>query len=208
MSWFGNIYRSDAKVGRFMGVLALWGVAYGLYRGIQDNYLAEIIHISPFERGIVEFFREMPGLLVVVILAMMYRFTASKIFKIGTAITVGGMAGLLLSSTSPLFMTKVFVIVFMVVFSTGEHILMPVRSTIAMDLAKRDKAGASLGIAGAISHFGNIFGFIIVIILFIVLDRYGIPRTDVLGYRMIFSISFALLIASTLVVLALQETTL
>ena len=62
MNWLKNtfrndIYRPDAKVGRFLGVLVLWGVSYGLYRGIQDNYLADIIGFSPFERGIVEFFR-------------------------------------------------------------------------------------------------------------------------------------------------------
>ncbi|GHU60070.1 hypothetical protein FACS189444_6610 [Spirochaetia bacterium] len=46
-----DIYREDAKVGRFLSVLALSGIAYGLYKGIQDNYLAEIVHITAFERG-------------------------------------------------------------------------------------------------------------------------------------------------------------
>ena len=208
MNWFNNIYRKEAKPGRFLCVLVLWGVSFGLYRGIQDNYLAEIINITPFERGIVEFFRELPGLLVVVILAFMYKFTASRIFKIGIGIMAGGMAGLLLSSSSPLFMTKVFVVIFMVIFSTGEHIIMPVRSTISMDFAKREQTGASLGISNSISQLGNIFGFILVTILFVFLARIGVERTDVLGYRIIFASSFALCIASTLVVLALKETTL
>ncbi|WP_461247840.1 hypothetical protein [Treponema sp. R6D11] len=64
-----STYRPDAKVGRFLSVLILFGVSYGLYRGIQDNYLAEIIHVTPFERGIVEFFREIPGLMLIFILA-------------------------------------------------------------------------------------------------------------------------------------------
>ena len=208
MSFFNHIYRKEAKPGRFLGVLALWGISFGLYRGIQDNYLAEIIHITPFERGIVEFFREMPGLLVVVILALMYKFTASRIFKIGIGIMAGGMAGLLLSSSSPFFMTKIFVVVFMVIFSTGEHIIMPVRSTISMDFAKRDKTGASLGISNSISQLGNILGFVLVTVLFIVLAGRGIERTDVLGYRIVFASSFALCTAAALVVIALKETTL
>jgi hypothetical protein len=68
-----GIYRPEAKVARFLWVLALSGIAFGLYKGIQDNYLAEIVHINAFERGIVEFFREIPGLLVVITLAAMYR---------------------------------------------------------------------------------------------------------------------------------------
>ena len=204
---FAGVYRPDAKVARFLSVLVLSGMAYGLYRGIQDNYLAEIIHITPFERGIVEFFREIPGLLVVLILAFMYRFSDSRIFKIGIAIMAGGIAGLLLTGSSHFFMTKFFVILFMFFFSIGEHIIMPVRSTISMDLAKREKAGASLGITGSIIQLGQIVGFILVTICFFILARAGYKRTDILGFRIVFGMSAALMIVSALVVLALKETT-
>ena len=203
-----NIYRPDAKVGRFLSVIILSGVAFGLYRGIQDNYLAEIIRISPFERGIVEFFREMPGLLLVLILSLMYRFSDSRILKIGTAIMAGGVVGLLLTSSSPFLMTKVFVVLFMVLFSMGEHIVMPVKSTISMDLAKREKAGASLGTTSSITLLGQIVGFILVTVLFFTLSKLGFTRTDILGFRISFGLSVALMTASVLVVLALKETTL
>ncbi|MDR0320501.1 MAG: MFS transporter [Treponema sp.] len=203
-----NIYRSDIKVGRFLSVLVLFGISYGLYRGVQDNYLAEIIHITPFERGIVEFFREMPGLLLILILALMYRFADSKIFKIGVAIMAGGLTGLLLTSTSPLLMTKIFVVIFMVLFSTGEHIIMPVRTTIAMDLAKHEKAGASLGIANSISQLGNITGFLFVTVIFLILGKMGFNRTDIFGYRIVFAMAAALITTAALVASALKETTL
>jgi MFS family permease len=208
LSLFADVYRPGAKVARFLGILVLSGVAYGLYRGIQDNYLAEIIHITPFERGIVEFFRETPGILLIFILALMYRFTDSRIFKIGVAIMTGGIAGLLLTSSAQFYLTKFFVVFFMVLYSAGEHICMPLRSTISMDLAKREKAGASLGLTSSIGQLGQIAGFIIVTVLFFKLGRYGYRRTDILGYRITFSLSFALMIASTLTVLALKETTL
>ena len=205
---FAGVYRPDAKIARFLSVLVLTGVAYGLYRGIQDNYLAEIIHITPFERGIVEFFRETPGLLIMFILALMYRFTDSRIFKIGVALMTGGIAGLLLTGSGAFFMTKFFVVLFMVLFSTGEHITMPVRSTISMDLAKREKAGASLGITSSIAQLGQIAGFILVTGIFFLLGRMGFKRTDLLGYRIVFGMSVALMTASALTVLALKETTL
>ena len=203
-----NTYRPDAKVGRFLSVLILFGISFGLYRGIQDNYLAEIIHITPFERGIVEFFRETPGLLLILILALMYRFADSKIFKIGIAVMAGGTVGLLLTSTGPLFMTKILVVVFMVLFSTGEHIIMPVRATIAMDLAKREKAGASLGLSNSISQFGNIAGFILVTVIFFLLKKAGFDRTEITGYRIVFCASAALMTTAALVAAALRETTL
>jgi MFS family permease len=203
---FRDIYRPDAKVARFLGVLALSGIAYGLYRGIQDNYLAEIVHITAFERGIVEFFRETPGLLVVLLLSLMYKFSDSRIFKIGVGLMTAGVAGLLLSSSNSHLGGKVSVVIFMVVFSTGEHIIMPVRTTISLDLAKREKAGASLGITSAINQVGHIVGFLVVTGCFFIFSRFGFKRTDIVPFRVVFALSVALMIASVLVVLALQET--
>ena len=205
---FADVYRPDAKVARFLSVLVLAGVSLGLYQGIQSNYLAEIIKITPFERGIVEFFRETPGLLLVFILALMYRFSDSRIFKIGIGIMTGGIIGMLLTSFSSFFMTKIFVVVFMVLFSTGEHICMPVRTIISLDLAKREKAGASLGITSSLSQVGNIAGYFLVMAVFLVLARMGIARTDILGYRIVFGASAALLVTTFMVALALRETTL
>ena len=205
---FKDVYRPNAKVTLFLNVLILSGVSWGLYRGIQDNFLAEIIHITPFERGIVEFFRETPGLLLVLILAFMYRYTDSRIFKIGIALMAGGLAGLLLTSSGSFFMTKFLVVAFMVLFSTGEHIIMPVRTTISLDLAKREKAGASLGITTSLTQLGHIVGFFLVMLLFFILSRLGFKQTDILGYRIVFGIAVGLMIASALIVLALRETTL
>lgn len=202
------IYRSDVKVGRFLSVLILFGIAFGLKRGVQDNYLAEIILIEPFERGIVEFFRELPGLLLIFILALMYRFADSRVFKVGIALMAGGMAGLLVTASSEMLMVKILVVFFMVVFSTGEHIIMPVRSTIAMELAKKEKAGASLGITTSINQLGNIAGFLLVTGIFFVLDKTGFSRTDVIGYRIVFGIATALMTAAAMVAAALKETTL
>lgn len=205
MQLFEGIYRPEAKVGRFLWVLVLSGIAYGLYRGVQDNYLAEVIHITAFERGIVEFFREIPGLLVVIILALMYRFSASRIFKIGCAIMTAGLAGLLFLSTNFIHL-KFVVVIFMVVFSAGEHIIMPVKSSISMDLALREKAGASLGISSAIAQMGHIAGFLIVTGLFYLFSRLGFGRTDIFQFRIVFVSAAALMILAVLISLAMKET--
>ncbi|MDR2397684.1 MAG: MFS transporter, partial [Spirochaetaceae bacterium] len=188
-----------------MSVLALSGISYGLYRGVQDNYLADIVHISAFERGIVEFFRETPGLLVVLILAMMHRFTESRIFKIGTAIMAVGLGGLLLSSGGNT--GKIIPVLFLVVFSAGEHIIMPVKTTISLDLAKSGTGGASLGITGALGHAGNIAGLVAVTALFFGFSRLGFTRSDPLPFRGVFALAVALMIAGVFIVLALPEST-
>jgi MFS family permease len=195
-----GIYRGDARIGRFLSVLGLSGVSYGLYRGIQDNYLAEIVHISAFERGIVEFFRETPGLLVVLLLAGMYRFTESRIFKISVGFMLAGLTGLLLAGSG-----KFTVVLFMVIYSCGEHILMPVRTTISLDLANKNQGGASLGVTGALGHIGNIIGFVLVTGIFFVFSLLGFKRSDIFPFKTVFAVSVALIIAAFVLALALGE---
>jgi MFS family permease len=196
-----EIYHPEVKIGRYLSVLALWGISYGFYRGVQDNYLAQVVGITNFERGIVEFFREIPGLLVVLILAWMYRFTATRIFKISIALSAAGTAGLLLSGTG-----KLVVVAFMVLFSFGEHIIMPVRTTLSLSMSKPEKAGASLGIISMIGNMGNIAGFLAVTGLFILFGRLGFSKIDLIPFKTIFAVSTALMVLAFFISLAMKET--
>jgi MFS family permease len=96
----------------------------------------------------------------------------------------------------------------MVVFSFGEHIIMPVRSTISLDLAKRDQGGASLGITSAISNMGNIAGYVIVTALFFIFSRLGFGRTEIVRFKTVFLSSGALMLGAAVMALALKESTL
>jgi MFS family permease len=198
---FLEIYRPGVKVGRYLSVLALFGIAFGLYRGVQDNYLAEIVQITAFERGIVEFFREIPGLLVIFFLAALHRFSDSKIFKIGIWCMAAGLAGLLAAGTG-----KFIVVAFMVAFSVGEHIIMPVRSTISLDLAKQNQGGASLGITTAISNLGNILGYVIAAALFFAFTRMGFGRLSLVRFKSVFLLAVLLMAGAAVTAMALKET--
>jgi len=195
-----SIYRKGLKIRPFLFAILFSGLAYGFYRGVQDNYLAEIVQITKFERGIVEFFRELPGLLLIFILAAMYRFSETKVFKIGTAIMLSGVVGLLLLGSS-----KVMVILCMVIFSSGEHIVMPMKHSLSLTLANKGKGGASLGIVSSISHGGNIVGFLAVTGLFLLFGAMGIPKGAITGFRIVFIIAAVLLVLSTLIALTMKD---
>jgi MFS family permease len=135
------------------------------------------------------------------ILAVMYRLTDSRIFKIGTALMTAGLLGLLIAGTG-----KFIVVLFMVVFSFGEHISMPVKTTITLDLARREKAGVALGITTSINQVGQITGFIVVTGLFFIFARTGFARRDIRQFKVIFALGTALITAAALVSLALRET--
>lgn len=195
-----SVYKEHTGVKTFLFAILFSGLAYGFYRGIQDNYLAQIVHINEFERGIVEFFRELPGLLLIFILAAMYRFSETKVFKIGISIMLAGTLGLLLMGSS-----KVVVILFMVIFSSGEHIIMPIKSSMSMHFAKSTKSGSSLGITSAISQGGNIIGYFLVSVLFLVFAKLGFAKDSPKGFKIVFLIASLLLFASTLIALSMKS---
>lgn len=60
----------------FMSILMM-AIGYGLHKGIVDNYLAEVVGMKEFDRGATEFFRELPGFMLIFI---SQNITCSKSF--------------------------------------------------------------------------------------------------------------------------------
>ena len=78
-SSFGNVkdvFEPDSCFRMFLFSILITGVSYGLYKGMLDNFLAEVVLLGEFDRGIAEFFREIPGILLIFILAVFYMLSA------------------------------------------------------------------------------------------------------------------------------------
>ena len=69
MARLTEVFKKDSNYKVFLLSIATFGIAYGLYKGVIDNYLAEVVSMSSFDKGVSEFFRELPGLLLVFALA-------------------------------------------------------------------------------------------------------------------------------------------
>lgn len=157
------VFREESCYKVFFMTLLVTGLGYGLYKGMIDNYLAEIVVMGEMDRGIVEFFREIPGLLLIFILAALYTFSAEKMYKLGAVIMVAGMV--LLSVVSP---SKVLVTIAICTYSLGEHIQLGMKNTLSLEYSKPGLGGQALGYQNAISQVGTLFGYIVVIIAFMV----------------------------------------
>ncbi len=157
-----GVFRPDSGYRAFFLSLLMAGLGYGLYKGVIDNYLAEIVSMTEFDRGVAEFFRELPGLLLVFLLAVMYTFSAEKIYKIGAVIMLCGMAMLFLVPSS-----RVLVTLAICVFSLGEHIQLGMKNTLSLEYAKKDRGGAALGLQSAFHQIGTLAGYGVVIVAFL-----------------------------------------
>ena len=51
-----DIYREGTSFRYFLLCILITGLSYGLYKGMLDNYLAEVVAMGEMDRGITEFF--------------------------------------------------------------------------------------------------------------------------------------------------------
>ena len=176
-----EIFREDSSYKLFFLTLVISGLSYGIYKGMIDNYLAEIVSMGEFDRGVAEFFRELPGLLLVFILAVFYTFSAEKIYKIGAVIMLIGMA--MLSVVPP---TKLLVTLAICIHSLGEHVQLGMMITLSLIYAKPGKGGAALGQQNSVNQIGTLAGYLIVIGVFAAFSAYS-------PFKPFFAVSAAIL---------------
>lgn len=158
-----SIFKEGSKYRSLFLSLLLSAIGFGLYKGVIDNYMAEVVRMNELDRGITEFFREVPGLLLVLILAIFYRSSAEKMYKMGMVVMVIGM--LLQAFISPV---KFLVILAIFIYSTGEHIQLGMKNTLSLEYSKDGHGGLALGYQNSIYQIGNLLGYIAVIAAFAV----------------------------------------
>ena len=184
MERFKEAFRPESGYRAFLLSMATFALAYGLYKGVIDNYLAQSVSMSAFDKGVSEFFRELPGLLLVFVLAVFYMFSAEKLFKIGAVIMLIGMAA---QAVVP--PTRVLVIMCIFVFSLGDHIQLGMRSTLSLEYAKEGRGGEALGLNGSIHQIGMFAGYLVIIIVF------SFVESSTAMYRMVFAASAVIIAA-------------
>lgn len=167
----------------FLISIAFSAIGFGIYKGVFDNFLAEIVSMSEFDRGVTEFFRELPGLMLVFILAALYTFSAERMYKLGAVIILIGMA---LISFVP--STRIWAVIATFIFSLGDHIQIGMKNTISLQYSKEGKSGLALGWQNAVFQIGSLLGFAVVILALIFLSKNVSEGT----YKTFFGISTAL----------------
>jgi predicted MFS family arabinose efflux permease len=136
-------------------------VGYSIFDTTFNNFLNERFTLTGFERSFLEAPRELPGLLVVFVTALLWFLCSRRLG--GVAMLLGVAGALLIGFASPTYTIMVF---FLFVYSMGQHLFMPVASTIGMELARDGKTGQRLGQLNAIRNLAAVFGSFIVFVGF------------------------------------------
>lgn len=161
MNRMKEAFEENSKFKVFLLSLLITGLSYGLYKGMLDNYLAEVVGMGEMDRGLMEFFRELPGVMLVFILAAFYMLSAETMYKAGAVIMLIGMG--MMTILPP---DKVLVTLAICMYSLGEHIQLGMKNTLSLKYAKPGRGGAALGAQSATSQIGTLVGYLVIVVVF------------------------------------------
>ncbi len=156
-----EIFRPDSRFSLFLLSVLVTGLSYGLYKGILDNFLAEVVGMGEMDRGITEFFRELPGIALIFLLAAFYMLSAESLYRMGAVIMLVGMA--MHAALPP---TKVLMTLAICTYSVGEHIQLGMKSTLSLEYAREGQSGAALGMQNSSNQAGTLVGYLVIVAVF------------------------------------------
>jgi predicted MFS family arabinose efflux permease len=148
-----------------------FGAASGVTMAVLNNYLSEVHGLGAAARGWLEFPRELPGFFIMLVVGSLLALVSeSQMAALAMVFTAIGAAGL--GFFSP---TTAAVVVFVTVWSLGDHIIFAVEGPIGLRLAHGGREGRRLGQFGGARNLGTITGVGLVFVLARLLgDRYDL----------------------------------
>jgi predicted MFS family arabinose efflux permease len=153
------MHRPDLK--RALLATLFFGAASGIFTATLNNYLAEVHHLSAEARGWLELPRELPGFLIMFVAGgMLTVFRETQMAAAAMVLTALGAIGL-----GYLAPTHAALVLFIVIWSLGDHIIFAVEGPIGLKLADGGREGRRLGQFGGARNLGTIFGVGVIYVL-------------------------------------------
>lgn len=163
----------------------LLGATSGMFETSFNNYLLETFNISAASRGVLEFPRELPGFLVAILSGLLCFLAESRMAVLAALATALGLLGL--GWISPGYGSMM---VWMVIWSIGTHLYMPLGDSLAVAVSPKESVGRTMGLIGGANTLAIIAGCAIVWL--------GIDYVDI-GFSTIFTLGAVTAIGAALV---------
>ncbi len=145
----------------FVAATFVIGASFSLFDAIFNNFLNDRFTLSGFQRSFLEVPRELPGFLVVFVSAGL-AFLCSRRLG-GVAMLMGVVGALLIGFVSSSYAVMM---IWLFIYSMGQHLIMPVQSGIGMELAREGQTGRRLGQLSAVRNLAVILGSALVTVGF------------------------------------------
>lgn len=149
-SHFPAIHRDMAL---FMSTMAMVGLSDSIFNSVFNNFLNDTFNLNSFYRTFLELPRELGGFLVIFVSAALF-FLRTR--RLAFAATLCGAVGMIMMALFSVTFHWMFFWLF--IYSLGQHIFMPLNTSIGMELAKEGQTGRRLGQLNSIRTTTMILG--------------------------------------------------
>lgn len=141
-------------------IIALAALGLGLSNNVISNYFKDAYNVTAYQRGLIEFPRELPGVIVILILASLSVFSDIRIAMVSQLLSIIGIG--VLGFVTPSFAVM---LVFIFINSAGMHMFIPLQDSIGMSLIGDDESiGSKMGqYKGVSTGFTMVAGVIVFI---------------------------------------------
>ncbi len=175
----------------FSGVFL--GVAQSVDGSTLTNYLKEHFGMLIIQRSALEFPRELPGLLVVLVIGAL-SFLGGDVRICVAANLLAAVGMYTLGFLPPVYAFVIFVIF---IYSMGQHIFMPLGGSIGMSFARPEETGKVLGRPSSVGNIAVVFSSAALWVLF---------RFIHISFRTAFSIGAIAFVISAVLLFLIRPT--
>ena len=153
MNLFSRIKQSSRELILFATAALALGMAFSMVDATFNNFLNDKFALTGFQRSFLEFPRELPGFSVVFVSAALWFLCSRRLGAVTMILCAAGAALIGFASSSYWVM-----IVWLFIYSLGNHLFMPIASTIGMELAREGQDGRRLGQLNGIRNLAAVMG--------------------------------------------------
>lgn len=143
----------------YMMLISVVAIGLGMSDSIFANYFKDAYNVSAQQRAFIEFPRELPGVICILIVTSLSFLGDLRIALLAQILSCFGITAL--GIFTPSFNVMM---IFLFINSLGMHVFMPLQDSIGMSLAPKDKIGEVMGKFGSLkalmSFLTGIFVFI------------------------------------------------
>ena len=124
---------------------AFTALAAGISEGVYGNFYMEVYNVTAFQRGFIEFPRELPGFLTVVVISLFSFMGELRLAIVAQILSVVGL--LLLGILTPTFG---IMLVFLFINSMGMHLYLPLKDSIGLGIIGTENTGSQFGLLNGV----------------------------------------------------------
>ncbi len=133
--------RNNSKeIKLYILIIAITAFGLGLSNSVMSNYFKDAYQVDAFQRGLIEFPREIPGIISVLVIAALSFMSDIRISMVAQLLSFIGIT--VLGFITPSFS---FMLICVFINSVGMHLFFPLQDSIGMELSGKEGLGKKMG---------------------------------------------------------------